>query len=379
MNKNGLKRTHLVLSEKELSNLHNGVYVYKCLNNSLLEPFLIPLWESLVKLTPWWIHPNILTLLGSLAIVPSFFFYSYYSWSMCEVVPWWVCIVAFLGIFIFQTFDNMDGRQARRLRLSSPIGDWFDHSLDILSLYLLLSQVSTSFFRGISNYPALNVFAQLAPAVLHYFVFWDRRWTKELFLGPFAMTEGQVVISSLLVLGQILGKETITQVVFGDVQVNDLFAIAAAGLFTVISPIGIIVRVFTHPNLAYKPSTIIANSLDIVIAYLGCFVWTMNSPLSATHCRLMMWAMGICVTNVTTSMLLSSLMHGPFRGLWFSFLPWFGALNTLLGYPFDDYYCLICPFGLGFMFQLYLLYGVLTDLRGHLQIQLFHVPKDRKE
>ena len=40
---------------------------------------------------------------------------------------------AALGLFIYQTLDAIDGKQARRTKTSSPLGELFDHGCDSLS------------------------------------------------------------------------------------------------------------------------------------------------------------------------------------------------------------------------------------------------------
>ena len=397
----------ILLRDEERANLHNGVYVYRCVNQSLLEPYLTPFWEYAAARVPRWVstnlkhnffafsrysfplfslfffklsllqvHPNILTLFGSLAIVPSFILYAYYSWGMTETVPVWVCATALVGIFLFQTLDNLDGKQARKLGLSSPIGDWFDHSLDILSLYLLLSQVATSSYHGHTDHPILNVFAQLAPAVMHYFCFWDRVWTRELFLGPMSMTEGQVVISVLLIAGPVLGQEGWTSKVVGNMDVGDMMCWIAAGVFTVVSPLGIIHRVITHPERKTSLFTIFLHSLDIVVAYGGAMTWAALSSVTSSNTRLMMYMCGLCVTNVTSFTLLTSLMRGPHRGFYVCTLPWVGVVNHIWG-AIPEMAMVVGVFIVAASIQMFILSATLHDLRQHLSLRLFHVPREK--
>lgn len=37
-----------------------------------------------------------------------------------------------MGLFLYSTFDNCDGKQARRTGSSSPLGELFDHGIDAL-------------------------------------------------------------------------------------------------------------------------------------------------------------------------------------------------------------------------------------------------------
>jgi hypothetical protein len=42
----------------------------------------------------------------------------------------WLYLVGLLGHFLYQTFDAIDGKQARRTGTSSPLGQLFDHGCD---------------------------------------------------------------------------------------------------------------------------------------------------------------------------------------------------------------------------------------------------------
>lgn len=47
--------------------------------------------------------------------------------------PRWACALCALGLFIYQSLDAIDGKQARRTNSSSPLGELFDHGCDSIS------------------------------------------------------------------------------------------------------------------------------------------------------------------------------------------------------------------------------------------------------
>lgn len=47
--------------------------------------------------------------------------------------PFWAYILGALGLFIYQSLDAIDGKQARRTNSSSPLGELFDHGCDSIS------------------------------------------------------------------------------------------------------------------------------------------------------------------------------------------------------------------------------------------------------
>ena len=57
----------------------------------------------------------------------------FYCPTATEMAPWWTTFSAALGLFIYQTLDAIDGKQARRTKTSSPLGELFDHGCDSLS------------------------------------------------------------------------------------------------------------------------------------------------------------------------------------------------------------------------------------------------------
>jgi len=46
---------------------------------------------------------------------------------MYEPVPGWVFVNCAISLFIYQTMDAVDGKQARRADCASPLGELVDH------------------------------------------------------------------------------------------------------------------------------------------------------------------------------------------------------------------------------------------------------------
>lgn len=50
--------------------------------------------------------------------------------SLSSRYPSWVYLIGAIGVFLHQTLDAIDGKQARRIKASSPLGQLLDHGLD---------------------------------------------------------------------------------------------------------------------------------------------------------------------------------------------------------------------------------------------------------
>ena len=99
-------------------------------------------------LTPRTVAPNALTLAGLLCMVASYAALALYVPHLLlrttdddpddgeddpAAVPAWALVWNAAAILIYQTLDNMDGKQARRVGASSPLGLLFDHGCDAVN------------------------------------------------------------------------------------------------------------------------------------------------------------------------------------------------------------------------------------------------------
>ena len=86
-----------------------------------------------MTLVPLWIAPNLITMVGLMVNIVTTLVLVFYCPTATEMAPWWTTFSAALGLFIYQTLDAIDGKQARRTKTSSPLGELFDHGCDSLS------------------------------------------------------------------------------------------------------------------------------------------------------------------------------------------------------------------------------------------------------
>ena len=86
-----------------------------------------------VTLVPLWVAPNLITIVGLIINILTSLILVLYCPTATEMAPWWTTFLCALGLFIYQTLDAIDGKQARRTKTSSPLGELFDHGCDSLS------------------------------------------------------------------------------------------------------------------------------------------------------------------------------------------------------------------------------------------------------
>jgi ethanolaminephosphotransferase len=95
-----------------------------------------PLADKMLEFTPSNIAPNTLTLVGflfnivgTIVLIAQLPFY--------QDAPRWSLFFYAICVFIYQMLDNLDGKQARKIKNSTPLGMIMDHGCDALGVIAL--------------------------------------------------------------------------------------------------------------------------------------------------------------------------------------------------------------------------------------------------
>lgn len=71
----------------------------------------------------------------------------YYCPNLEGTAPRWTYLLHVVCVFLYQTLDALDGKQARRTGSSSPLGELFDHG-NFCFFYLFSLKSKTFFFSN---------------------------------------------------------------------------------------------------------------------------------------------------------------------------------------------------------------------------------------
>uniref|UniRef100_A0A8C4LYC2 Selenoprotein I n=1 Tax=Equus asinus asinus TaxID=83772 RepID=A0A8C4LYC2_EQUAS len=150
-------------------------YKYSAVDTNPLSLYIMhPFWNTVVKVFPTWLAPNLITFSGFLLVVFNFLFMAYFDPD-------------------FYASDGVDGKQARRTNSSTPLGELFDHGLDSWSCVYFVVTVYSIFGRGSSGVSVFVLYLLLW-VVLFSFILshWEKYNTGILFL-PWGYDISQVV------------------------------------------------------------------------------------------------------------------------------------------------------------------------------------------
>ncbi|KAJ6645749.1 Choline/ethanolaminephosphotransferase 1 [Pseudolycoriella hygida] len=176
---------------------------YACTNVSILDPILQPWWCFLVSKVPLWLAPNLLTITGLFINVLTTLILVFYSPNAREEPPRWASALCALGLFIYQSLDAIDGKQARRTNSSNPLGELFDHGCDSISTVFVALSACISVRLGF--YPKWMFFQCFCAMTLFYCAHWQTYVSGTLRFGKVDVTEAQCTIMAIHMISAIFG------------------------------------------------------------------------------------------------------------------------------------------------------------------------------
>jgi len=130
---------------------------------------------------PTWLAPNLITLAGfAFILLPHLVSVIAYGNETEGPVDGWFCVLTGVSFFVYNTLDNIDGKQARRTGTGSPMGMLFDHGLDattcVVGNYPFLRM-----WQGGPGLPALVLV--MMSTIMAYYLFLEEYYMGKLVLG----------------------------------------------------------------------------------------------------------------------------------------------------------------------------------------------------
>uniref|UniRef100_A0A8D0GQ66 Cholinephosphotransferase 1 n=1 Tax=Sphenodon punctatus TaxID=8508 RepID=A0A8D0GQ66_SPHPU len=176
---------------------------YSASGRSLLEPPLQLYWAWLVERTPIWLAPNTITLSGLLLNLLTTLLLVAYCPSATEQAPSWVFLLCALGLFVYQSLDAIDGKQARRTNSSSPLGELFDHGCDSISTVFV--SIGACIAVRLGTNPDWLFFCSFVGMFMFYCAHWQTYVSGMLRFAKVDVTEVQIAIMILFLLSAFGG------------------------------------------------------------------------------------------------------------------------------------------------------------------------------
>ncbi|KAJ8675678.1 hypothetical protein QAD02_011464, partial [Eretmocerus hayati] len=367
-----------VLSAGQLRRL--GEHKYSCVSDSLLDKALQPWWNFLVGQLPTWLAPNLITIVGLLVNIATTLVLVAYSPDARSEPPRWACLLCALGLFIYQSLDAIDGKQARKIGVTSPLGELFDHGCDSISTVFVALSACTAVQLG--RYPMWMFFQCFCAMTLFYCAHWQTYVSGSMRFGKIDVTEAQFTIIMIHLISAAFGPTFWTK----EIPLIEGFQFKyLIGVMTVICALlnlrSISSVIFTG-GIGKNGSTVAGTSvLSPIIPFsfvvIPAFIIYQKSTgnLYENHPSLYILSFGMVAAKVTNRLVVAHMTKNEMEYLDSSLIgPAMLFLNQYFNTFFTEYYVLwLCFIWVTFDLLRYSA-QVCLEICDHLNIYLFRVP-----
>lgn len=109
-------------------------YKYQAVDKSFVSRYILKhYWNWAFNFIPSWMAPNLVTLIGLSFMLFANILVLFYIPDLVSPAPKFIYFLFAGCMWLYSTFDNLDGKQARKTGTSSPLGELFDHGCDALN------------------------------------------------------------------------------------------------------------------------------------------------------------------------------------------------------------------------------------------------------
>jgi len=350
----------------------SGSYTY-------LDSYLSPnLWEPLTNLLPLWVAPNAITTFGGFWSMTVYILSTHYLDT--GKIPNWLYIYNGICMIVYYTLDCMDGKQARRTKTSSPVGQLFDHGIDCLCTlsHLKLFQC----ISGVQPWEFLFLQCSLQ------FTFWQAQWEEYYtgilkhsngkFLGVSEVNYGMAVWSILtgtLIKPDLYAIELATDVPFVswlfDEQIIRVRHVLGFAWCTIM--IGLLIFSWIRVKMHVNNTTLFLSAMSKLLSpTLVCFTALLG--LNEKTIPMASLSMGLCLCLITIKLIVKSMARMAMASIQWDILPFCFmviAAHLIKGKEAPLFYSLT----VFYIFRLlYWVHKALTQLCERLNVRLFHIP-----
>ncbi|XP_012162624.1 cholinephosphotransferase 1 isoform X4 [Ceratitis capitata] len=365
-----------VLSPQQLKKLSE--HKYSCTSNSILDPWLQPWWNWLVSMTPLWLAPNLITIIGLIVNIVTTLILVSYSPDGKSSPPGWASLLCAFGLFVYQSLDSIDGKQARRTNTSSPLGELFDHGCDSISTVFVALSACISCQLG--QYPNWLFFQCFCAIGLFYCAHWQTYVSGTLRFGKIDVTEAQFTIMAIHVISAVFGSEVWQTRMFGNFELWSTLSLMTlvCGIWSLWFIFSVVLAGGVGKNGSTVAGTsVLSPSIPLSLVILPALIIAQKSPqnIFTEHASLYILAFGMVAAKVTNKLVIAHMTKAEME-----YLDWSQLGPALLF--FNQYFNCVVPevwllwFSLIWGTQDLIRYcsKVCLEICSHLHINLFTIP-----
>lgn len=207
-------------------------YKYSSVDTNPIGKYVMhPFWNWLIEYFPRWIAPNLLTFVGFLFIIKSFFllcYFDYYFYASSNenknwpAIPSWVFALVAANIFISYTLDGIDGKQARRTQTSGPLGELFDHGLDSWTTVFIPIFLYSIFGRPDFSLPPRRLYFVCWNVFFNFYITHVEKYNTGILYLPWSYDMSMLASVAMFGVTSVLTHNTWKSIIFKNYSLCEL-------------------------------------------------------------------------------------------------------------------------------------------------------------
>lgn len=179
------------------------LYKYNATCGSVLElMFFQKFWIFLSRWIPASIAPCTITFSGLFFFTLNFCILAYYSADAKKEVPCWCLYLCAFAVFLYQTFDALDGKQCHAVQ-ETHLEEFADHGCD--SFASSLTTLSVAIALQLGDHPTLMVCFFTLNLATFYSTHWQTHVTDVVVFGKVDVTEAECAMIAVHLLTAVFG------------------------------------------------------------------------------------------------------------------------------------------------------------------------------
>lgn len=379
------------LSKEIISGFDN--YKYSSLDTSPISKYVMhPFWNWLVQFYPIWLAPNLITqagfgLLALCALLLSIYDPSYHASNNLPDHPPIPSFIFFISGFCFfwaHQLDGTDGKQARRIGSSTPLGEMMDHGLDSWASVLMPYCLYSIFGRGDGHEPYRIWFVVLSVTFMFYLTHWEKYNTGVLYL-PWGYDLSQLGMTLLFLLASMLGTD-IWKVYWPYLPINSIHvfeflvhgSVWLLGVPMCLHNLYISYRNKTGNMLSLKESLLPLYPILLLFSLISFWIYISPYDILNQHPRILFLMFGSVYSNITCRCIVNCMSRTRCDAYNHLLTPIIVFVITIITIPSGyhgnfEYYFLIGYLVIASLIHFRYVYHVVTELADHFGIFVFTV------
>nr|XP_049701501.1 ethanolaminephosphotransferase 1 [Helicoverpa armigera] len=374
-------------------------YKYSAIDTSPLSKYVMhPTWNTIVKVIPKSIAPNLITFVGFLCMVIAVLTLTAYDYDFyaaggrpglmeypCEIPKW---VFTFCGVLIFMAYhlDGIDGKQARRIGVSGPLGELFDHGLDSFIVFLIPYSLISVYGRDpVFSVSCFRGFLIVLSVVMNFYVSHCEKYNTGTLYLPWSYDLSMWVSSSLFLIEGIYGPGFYKYYMFRDVTFVQALEVLihVMGMITTY-PVAVYNVYLSYKNRTGHRYTILEAARPIwsmLVMTLLVTLWALKSDNNVIeqYPRSFILMYGALFSNIACRLIIAEMTHRRCELLSWMTWPLLAGVVTSLYLPQLEA-VVVHTLLILFLFS-HVHYGVcvVKQICNHLKISCFTVPKEKRK